>query len=272
MRSTHFIVFVLAFGLANAQFSGMISGFMEGLVEGGIKGVVGAYAPLVKEGITMMYNLLQTEIRVGLGLIENIMKAVPVLMNTIQNTMSGIFQTGTNLVKSLTGSARISMHTITSTAQHGITGGLATFGGMKLTDQKSIAGVMGNVNRVFVSVTKLQLNSLKGAEKEVPAIRKILESEHKNPQQLFAALKSKAPKLSEYVSKAHKTTSTEFHASTNKLQPSAKKGLNMIQDSFRLSQKGIESTLGSMNANVKKQFGPLFHLMKNMIHVANAAF
>jgi len=272
MRSTHFLVLVLACGLVNSQLSGMISGLVEGLVEGGIKGVVGAYAPLVKDGMGMMYNLFQTEIRVGLGLIEQLMKAAPVLMNTIQNTLSGIIQSGTNLFKGFTGSSHLAMHTMKSSLQNGITGGVISFGRLTPKDQKSIVGVVSNVNRVFVTVTKLRIDTLKGADKEVLEIRKVLESEHKNPQQLFATLKKKAPKLADYAQTAHAKTSAELHTSIQKLQPSAKTGLTMIQDSFRLSQKGIEAVLGSMNGNVKKEFGPLFHLMTNAMHVANVAF
>lgn len=39
-----------------------------------------------------------------------------------------------------------------------------------------------------------------------------------------------------------------------------------MQDSIRLSQKGVGGLLGSMSADVKKELGPLFNLMNNMVH------
>jgi hypothetical protein len=56
-----------------------------------------------------MYNLIQTEIKVGMGLIEQLMKAAPALMNTITNTISGIFSQGAGMVKGFTGMGKVAM-------------------------------------------------------------------------------------------------------------------------------------------------------------------
>jgi hypothetical protein len=39
-----------------------------------------------------------------------------------------------------------------------------------------------------------------------------------------------------------------------------------MQDSLRLSHKGVEHLLGRMEPSIKKEFGPVFHLMSNTIH------
>jgi len=271
MRSAHLLVLILAIGVTNAQFSGMISGLVEGLTEGGIKGVVGAYAPLVKDGMSMMYNLAQTMIRTNLGLIDSLIKVAPQLMTTLQNMFSGIFSSGTNLIKGFTG-GKVQLQQITQTAQHGLTGTFATFGSLNKKDQKAIFGAFEKANQVVLTAAKLQVNSIKTADKEVPVLRQIMESEHKNPQQLFATLKKRAPKLSAFVQTTFNKGSIELRSHTQKLEKSAKTGLIMMHDSIRLSQKGIEKILGSMNGNVKKEFGPMFHLMSNTMHVINAAF
>ncbi|KAI6174707.1 hypothetical protein M3Y97_01020200 [Aphelenchoides bicaudatus] len=255
MRSAHLLVFVLAFGLANAQFSGIISGFIEGIVEGGIKGVVGAWAPLVKDGMTMMYNLM-----------------APQLLNTITSTISGIFSMGSSTVGHFSKVGKFAMKQVAATAENGVTGGFAVFGSLNKNDQKSIAGTLGNTNRVLLSVTKLKINSLKTADKEVIAMRKVLEGEHKNAHVLFAALKSKAPKLSAFAETLYDKTKSEFNSSKAKMPKTAQQGLQMMQDSIRMSQKGIEKLLGTMASGAKKEFGPVFHLMNNAVHVTNAAF
>lgn len=50
----------------------------------------------------MLYNLVQTEIRVTLDVIDKLMKAAPSLMNTVSNTVSGVVQTGSNMFKGFT--------------------------------------------------------------------------------------------------------------------------------------------------------------------------
>lgn len=45
-----------------------------------------------------------------------------------------------------------------------------------------------------------------------------------------------------------------------------------MQDSIRLSQKGVGGLLSSMTADVKKELGPLFNMMNNMVHGNDKCF
>jgi anion-transporting ArsA/GET3 family ATPase len=74
----------------------------------------------------------------------------------------------------------------------------------------------------------VRINSLKTADKEVLAIRKVMETPNQTPQQLVAALKKKAPKLSEFAKTAFGKASAEYHAGASKLDKSAQAGLKMV--------------------------------------------
>lgn len=80
----------------------------------------------------------------------------------------------------------------------------------------------------------MRLNTIKTADKEVPEVRKVIESEHKNPQQLFASLKAKAPKLTEFLKIAYTKGVAEFHASSKKLSSSAQHGLTQVSNNKKL--------------------------------------
>jgi hypothetical protein len=72
------------------------------------------------------------------------------------------------------------------------------------------------------------MNSLKEADKEVPEIRKALETDHKSAKVLFAVLKQKAPKLSAFAQTLYEKTSAEFNAGKKKLEQPAQHGLTMV--------------------------------------------
>jgi ABC-type phosphate transport system substrate-binding protein len=109
-----------------------------------------------------------------------------------------------------------------------LTGLFGAFGSLNPNDQKSIANAISKTNHVILAVTKIQANSLNSADKEVPSIRQIMESEHKNPKELFAALKLKAPKLSSFLQTVFTKGSAEFAAHANKLEAPARKGLTIV--------------------------------------------
>lgn len=189
----------------------------------------------------MLFNLLQADIRATMDMIDQLMKFAPQLMNTITSTINGIFSTFMNMFKGFTGVGRVSLEGVrllkiyslvriqlTKTTQNGLTGLFGAFGSLNPKDQKSVANVFSKANHVVLAVTKLQASDLNSAEKEVLPIRQIMESQHKDQKELIAALKSKAPKLTSFVQTAFSKGSAEFSSHAQKLEESARRGLNIV--------------------------------------------
>lgn len=72
-------------------------------------GVVGGFYPVVKDGMGVLFNLLQADIRATTEMIQQLMKLAPQLVNIIQNTINGVISTATNMFKGFTGMSRISL-------------------------------------------------------------------------------------------------------------------------------------------------------------------
>jgi len=267
MRTTYLLVVILSVGLVNAQLSSLLAGGIEGV----IKGVVGAFYPAAKDGMSVAFRLFETSVRVSLNSMENIMKAAPQLVDNIQKTLGGMIQQVMNIVKGLNGMAQIPLKQITSMGKTASSSAFVTFGGMKHVEQKAIVNVGNNVINVFVTVLKLRTDTLKQAHKEIPLLRNVVESDHKNAHALFADLKSKAPRLSEAAHTVYSKGVEEYRVGFAKLDKNTKKGLTMMHDSIQLAQKGVTQILGKMGAGEKKEFGMVYHLLNNAMHVVNVA-
>ncbi|KAI6220422.1 hypothetical protein M3Y95_01038400 [Aphelenchoides besseyi] len=271
MRSFQLVCVFLCVGVANAQLGGLISGLISGLVKGGIEGTVGAFAPLGREAIGVGFNLLQASIRSGFIFMEQMFQKAPVFMSTAQSLISQLINTNMQMFQNLGGMAQQTMSSIMGMFSSGMSGALSMFGGMANHQQRAVIGLFSRVDSAATTVLKLRMNKLAAATHELPQLRLALESPHKNQKALFDNVRSKAPIIGDTLKTVYEKASDEFHRGFGQLESGAQDGLKKIKGLLSSTLKNIQKTVGSVDAQQKKQFGSSLHLMNNAMHVLNVA-
>jgi len=162
-------------------------------------------------------------------------------------------------------------------------------GGLTGSSRAQVNKMFLETGNVFASTMKLRLSPQKNVspqkhqenlKKEILVAKKLVETPHKNANDLIKSVKAKAPKFSAAVSESFTRARAEFQKHLKSLNPEAKKGvqrMHMQVQQAKIDIGGIlSSIMGMASSMMSGDIGSIFSqgmsIINNLFHTVGMVF